>query len=55
MRLVDDGEGSAKELSWNISCGVPLVGGKIEKLVAQDIQAKSEADLNETRAQLENY
>lgn len=55
MELVDDGDGSANELSWNINCSVPLIGGKIDKLVAQDIQAKSEADLNETRAQLENY
>ena len=55
MELVDDGDGCSNELSWNISCSIPLVGGKAEKLIAQDIQSKAASDLAQTRAMLANY
>ena len=55
MELVDDGDGCSNELSWNISCSIPLVGGKVEKLIAQDIQSKAASDLAQTRAMLANY
>src|SRR3546814_20803183 len=45
MRLADEGKGSANTLSWNVSCGIPLIGGKLEKLLISDIQAKADADL----------
>lgn len=55
MELVDDGDGCSNELNWNINCSIPLVGGKVEKLIAQDIQSKAESDLEQTRAMLANY
>ena len=55
MKLADEGAGSANKLAWNLSCGIPLIGGKIEGLVAGDIQAKGKADLAASRALLKNY
>lgn len=55
MELVDDGDGCSNELNWNINCSIPLVGGKVEKLIAQDIQSKAASDLAQTRAMLANY
>lgn len=55
MRLTDDGDGSVNTLDWTISCGIPLVGGKIEKLVAEDIRSKSSTDQAKTAEILEDY
>lgn len=55
MTLKDDGKGAANHLKWNISCGIPLVGGKIEKIVADDIQAKASADIAVSRKLLAGY
>lgn len=55
MTLKAEGKGAANHLKWNISCGIPLVGGKIEKIVAEDIQAKAEADIGASRKILAGY
>ena len=55
MVLKDEGKGSANNLKWNVSCGIPLVGGKLEKVVADDIQAKSKADIAASRKILADY
>jgi hypothetical protein len=55
MALKDDGKGAANQLRWNVSCGIPLVGGKIEKITAEDIQAKESADIATTRKILADY
>lgn len=55
MTLKSEGKGAANNLKWNISCGIPLVGGKIEKIVADDIQAKAKADIAVTRKILADY
>ena len=55
MELVDDGDGSTNTLSWTIKCGIPLDGGKIEKLVAEDIRAKSGADVAKSSEILADY
>lgn len=55
MKLVDEGAGSANKLSWNLSCGIPLLGGKLEDLVAGDIKAKARTDLAKTREILKSY
>src|SRR3546814_20708456 len=55
MRLADEGKGSANTLSWNVSCGIPLIGGKLEKLLISDIQAKADADLAASRKILADY
>ncbi|HEX4896141.1 MAG TPA: DUF2505 domain-containing protein [Solimonas sp.] len=55
MTLKDEGKGAANQLKWNISCGIPLVGGKIEQLTADDIRAKAGNDVATTRKILESY
>jgi len=40
MTLKDEATGSSKHFRWNISCGIPLIGGKLEQVVTGDIQAK---------------
>ena len=55
MALKDEARGSANTLKWNVSCGIPLVGGKLEQVVAGDIQSKSRTDLAQTRKILESY
>ncbi|PWN56595.1 DUF2505 domain-containing protein [Abyssibacter profundi] len=48
MKLVDQAGGCVNEISWDISCSVPLIGKKIEKLIADDIQAKGADDARVT-------
>ncbi|MDP9139457.1 MAG: DUF2505 domain-containing protein [Pseudomonadota bacterium] len=55
MTLKDEGKGSANALKWNVSCPIPLVGGKIEKLTADDINAKADDDVATTRSILADY
>jgi len=55
MKLADEGGGSANTLKWNLSCGIPLIGGKLEQVVAGDIQAKSKADMAKSRELLQSY
>lgn len=55
MQLRDTGSGSANTLKWTISCSIPLIGGKIEKLTAEDIQSKAGNDIDATRRILADY
>lgn len=55
MRLADEGAGSANTLKWSLSCGIPLIGGKLEQVVAGDIKAKGAADLAKSREILKGY
>lgn len=55
MTLKDEGKGSANYLKWTITCSLPLIGGKIEKLTADDIQAKAGNDVATTRRILADY
>ena len=55
MKLADEGAGSSNTLKWTLSCGIPLLGGKLEKIVGSDIQSKSMTDLAKTREILQGY
>ena len=55
MALVDEGAGSANNFKWDISVKIPLVGGKLEDIVATDIRNKSKNDLAVSRKILEDY
>jgi hypothetical protein len=55
MTLKDEGGGAANHFKWDVSVKIPLVGGKIEDLIAQDIRAKSKGDLEVSRKILESY
>lgn len=54
MTLKDTAQGAVNQLRWSIGCGIPLLGGRIEKLAAEDVRAKSAADLAITRRILAN-
>jgi hypothetical protein len=32
------------KLDWQVKCGIPLLGGKIEKIIAEDVQRRTAAD-----------
>ncbi|MGH8441284.1 MAG: DUF2505 domain-containing protein [Nevskiaceae bacterium] len=55
MKLVDEAGGSANTFKWNVDCGIPFVGGKLEQVVAGDIQAKGKSDLARSRELLTGY
>ena len=55
MKLADEGAGSTNTLKWNLSCGIPLIGGKLEQVVAGDIKAKGATDLAKSREILKSY
>jgi len=55
MTLRDEGAGSSNTLKWSLNCGIPLIGGKLEQVVAGDIQAKAKADLAKSREILQGY
>lgn len=55
MTLKDAAKGAVNAMRWNVSCGIPLIGGKLEKLVADDIKAKSANDVQVSRNILKDY
>lgn len=55
MTLKDAAKGAVNAMQWNISCGIPLIGGKLEKLVADDIKSKSANDARVSRNILADY
>ncbi len=55
MKLVDGANGAENQVSWSIDCNVPLLGKKVAKFVAEDIQAKSPADLRLSNEILADY
>ncbi len=55
MTLKDEGKGSANQLKWTVSSSVPLLGGKLEKLTADDIKAKASNDIATTQRILADY
>lgn len=55
MTLSDGPKGAVNKVEWDVGCKIPLIGGKLEKLIADDIQAKSPADLEVSNRILESY
>lgn len=55
MTLKDEGKGASNNLQWNVSCGILLIGGKLENFVADDIKAKAKADISVSRKLLAGY
>jgi hypothetical protein len=45
----------ANTLKWNLSCGIPFIGGKLEEFVGSDVKAKGKADMAKSREILKNY
>tara|TARA_R110001592_G_scaffold1874_42_gene11651 strand:+ start:7096 stop:7587 length:492 start_codon:yes stop_codon:yes gene_type:complete len=55
MKLVDEGDGSALLMGWNINVKVPLIGGKLEKVLMEDMSKKVELDHLESAKLLNAY
>ncbi|MGQ0618894.1 MAG: DUF2505 domain-containing protein [Panacagrimonas sp.] len=55
MRLVEEDGKGVNVQSWTISCNIPLVGGRIEAAIAQDIRIKSRRDLAASRKIILDY
>lgn len=55
MRLLPEGEGAANHLKWTVGCSIPLIGGKLEQLLGDDIRSKSRIDHIASRKLLEAY
>lgn len=55
MALRDEAGRAANHFRWNVSCGIPFVGGKLEQILSQDIQSKSKTDLAASRKILADY
>lgn len=55
MRVVDEPQGCANVLQWTIQCVVPLIGGKLEQMLADEMRNKAAADLEISRRLLRDY
>ncbi len=55
MRLQNEGGKGVNTQSWNVSCKIPLVGGKVEAAVSEDIKAKARRDLEVSRKIIADY
>lgn len=54
MKVAGDKKAS-NTFQWNVSCAIPLLGGKLEKIIAEDIRAKSAADAAFSDKLLKDY
>lgn len=53
--LSDAAAGATKRFDWEVNIKIPLVGGKLEELVADDIKRKAPIDEAASRKLLEGY
>jgi hypothetical protein len=51
----DQGPGCLIEYTWTIESNLPLVGGKLEKMVVADMDKRAEAERQAAIAQLDGY
>lgn len=54
MKVTGD-KTATNTFTWNVVCNIPLLGGKLEKLIAEDIKGKSAADVVLTNQLLKDY
>lgn len=52
MQLSSDGDNCQNLLKWEVSCSIPLVGGKLEKLLVEGLKAKGQRDEAITQSML---
>lgn len=55
MKLIEENGKAVNVQSWTVTCNLPLVGGKIEAAIAEDIKAKSKRDLIASRKIVLDY
>ncbi|HWU68690.1 MAG TPA: DUF2505 domain-containing protein [Stenotrophobium sp.] len=49
LQLRDEGKACSNTLHWEVSCPVPLIGGKLEKALVAGLKLKSKRDEAESR------
>lgn len=55
MKLEGDAKSAVNKMKWTLSCGIPLVGGKLESLLGEDIKTKSARDQKVSSKILADY
>jgi hypothetical protein len=55
LSLLPHKEGSVTRILWKIDCSIPLVGGKLAAILADDIRIKSRKDYEATREIIKDY
>jgi len=55
MKLEAAGKGAVNKMVWTLSSSIPLMGGKLEGLLAEDVKIKSARDEAASQKLLENY
>ena len=55
MRVVEEKGGCANVLQWTLNCPVPLLGGKLEQMLMDEMRNKAAADLEISRKLLADY
>jgi hypothetical protein len=55
MKLESAGKDTVNKMLWTLSSGIPLVGGKLESILAEDVKIKSARDEQASQKLLESY
>lgn len=55
MKLEGDAKSATNKMRWTLACSIPLVGGKIEGFLAEDIKTKSVRDQKASAKILADY
>lgn len=55
MKLIEEDGKGVNVLTWTVTCSIPLVGGRIEAALIEDIKAKSRRDLVASRKIILDY
>lgn len=55
MRIDDNGDSCVNNLDWDINVKIPLVGGKVEKIFAEEIKGKTPKDAGSVNNLVDQY
>jgi hypothetical protein len=55
MKLEASGKGAVNKMAWTLASGIPLVGGKLEGILAEDVKVKSKRDEGVSQKLVEGY
>ena len=55
MKLEALGKGCVNKMLWTLSSGIPLVGGKLESVLSEDVKIKSKRDEQASQKLAEGY
>ena len=55
MELTEHPRGAVNRMQWTVKSSIPLVGKKLEQIMADDIQSKSAVDLDISKKLLQDY